>query len=58
MTGLNKFLDKERRRQRQRNHIARDLASSKYHQRVVPDKRKNFIADRFYEEEIESHDQE
>ena len=53
MTGLNKFDEKERRKQRRRNHIARDLALPKYHQRVIPDKRR---ADRFYEEEIEYHD--
>ncbi len=54
MVGLNKFTEKERRKQRrsfQSNHIAHDLHSPKYHQRVVPAKK----ADRFYEEEIEYH---
>lgn len=42
MTGLNKFSDKDRRRQRrsyQRNHIAADLGSPKYRQRVKERKR-------------------
>lgn len=42
MTGLNKFSDKDRRRQRrsfQRNHIAHDLGSPKYHQRIKERKR-------------------
>lgn len=36
MVGLSKYSDKERRQQRRRNHIARDLADRKYHQRIVP----------------------
>lgn len=36
MVGINKYTEKERREQRRRNHIARDLKTSKYHQRVVP----------------------
>lgn len=40
MVGLHKFTDKEKREQRRRNHVARDLATPKYHQRVVPDKRR------------------
>lgn len=43
MTGLNKFSDKDRRRQRLHNYVARDLASPKYHQRVIPDKKRNHI---------------
>lgn len=38
MPGLNKFDSKDKKRQRLRNHIAKDLASSKYRQRVVPGK--------------------
>lgn len=37
--GLNKFSDKDRRRQRLRNHMAKDLASGKYRQRVIDRKR-------------------
>lgn len=37
MVGLNKYDQKERREQRRRNHIKRDL---KYHQRIVPSERK------------------
>lgn len=39
MTGLNKYSEKEKRSQRRRNHIARDLATPKYHQRVMQRKR-------------------
>lgn len=39
MVGLNKFSDKDKRRQRMRNHIARDLRTFKYRPRVVEDKR-------------------
>lgn len=40
MTGINKYSEKERREQRRRNHIARDLWSGKYPQQVVPNQRK------------------
>lgn len=40
MTGLSKYDDKAKREQRRRNHVARDLATDKYHQRVVPDKKR------------------
>lgn len=40
MVGLSKYSDKERRQQRRRNHIARDLADRKYHQRIVPSERR------------------
>ena len=38
--GMNRFPDKERREQRRHNHIARDLRTPKYRQRVVKDKRR------------------
>lgn len=38
--GINKYDQKERRLQRRRNHIARDLAGAKYRQRVVPSGRR------------------
>lgn len=37
--GINKYEGKDRRRQRLRNHIAKDLRTPKYQPRVVPDKR-------------------
>ena len=40
MTGLNKFAEKDKRRQRLRNHIAKDLHSPKYHQRVLEGRRR------------------
>lgn len=40
MTGINKYSEKERREQRRRNHIARDLWSRKYSQQIVPNQRK------------------
>lgn len=54
---MNKFGDKDRRRQRRnfnRNHIARDLESPKYHQRVIERKRTEdeLVADRFHEDEV------
>ncbi len=33
--GINRYEGKDKRRQRRRNHIARDLHKSKYHQRVI-----------------------
>ncbi len=38
MSGLNKYDEKLKREQRRRNHIAKDLASAKYRQRVIPRK--------------------
>lgn len=43
MTGINKYDAKDRRRQRRRNHIARDLGSSKYYQRIVPGRKRKWI---------------
>lgn len=37
--GLNKYEGKDKRRQRLRNHIAKDLRRREFHQRVVPGKR-------------------
>jgi hypothetical protein len=38
MAGLNKYDPKLRREQRRRNHVARDLFSPKYRQRVIPNR--------------------
>lgn len=58
MVGLNKFDEKNKREQRRRNHVARDLATSKYHQRIIPDKKRIDNADgtfyfdeRYYEDD-------
>lgn len=40
MVGLHKFTGKEKREQRRRNHVARDLATPKYRPRVVPDRKR------------------
>lgn len=45
MVGLNKFEVKDKRAQRRRNHIARDLLTPKYHQRIIPDRKKVENAD-------------
>lgn len=57
MVGLNKFDIKKKREQRRRNHVARDLATSKYRQRVVPDKKRLdnedgtfFLSERYYDD--------
>lgn len=54
MTGINKFDGKDKRRQRLRNHVARDLKSDKYFQRVVPDRRRKEMNDNqeYYFEEV------
>ncbi len=44
MVGIGKLEGKDKRRERSRNHIAKDLKTDKYHQRVVPDgRRKKYI---------------
>lgn len=39
MVGVNRFSDKERRKIRRKNHIAKDLHKNKYFQRVIPGKK-------------------
>ena len=39
MTGLNRYTDKEKRKMRRHNHIARDLRTPKFRQRVVQRKK-------------------
>jgi hypothetical protein len=65
VTGLNKFSEKDRRRQRrsfkdvkERNPIAKDLGSAKYRQRTVPNKRRIdnedgsfYFQERYYDED-------
>jgi hypothetical protein len=40
LSGLNKYDDKLKRQERRRNHVAFDLATVKYRQRTIPNKRK------------------
>lgn len=58
MVGLHKFEGKEKREQRRRNHVARDLLTPKYHQRVVPDKKRidnedgtYYLVERYFDED-------
>jgi len=53
MVGWRALDYKERRRQRRRNHIAKDLASGKYRQRVIPMRRRidNDDGSFFFEED-------
>lgn len=59
MVGMSKLSDKEKREQRRRNHVARDLATPKYHQRIIERKRvedeegNRFFADRYHEDEVD-----
>lgn len=59
MVGLAKFDGKDRRRQRRtykRNHIAQDLHSPKYHQRI--ERRKRVEDDGVYYEDDDYEDEE
>lgn len=38
MTSIGRLPDKDRRRERRKNHILKDLRSGKYFQRVIPSK--------------------
>lgn len=49
--GINRYEDKDKQRQRRKNHVARDLAKSKYHQRVVKPKRQEPPEIDLYDEE-------
>lgn len=54
MTGLNKYEDKDKRRARRRNFIAKDLRKSEFKQQVIPDRRRKVAGDHedefFFEE--------
>lgn len=51
MGSVNRLPDKEKRRARRRNHIARDLHKTKYFQRVMPSKKKEYDEDFWLEQE-------
>lgn len=60
MTGLNKFDEKTKREQRRRNHVARDLMTPKYHQRIIPSRKRTdnddgtyYIDERYFEDNDE-----
>lgn len=61
MTGLKKFDGKERRKQRRNNHIAKDLMSPKYRQRIVEKKRVEdefgnyYLQDRYLEDDDDDY---
>lgn len=40
MTGIDRYVDKDRLRARRKNHIAKDLRTPKYGQRVVQTRHK------------------
>jgi len=46
--GLNRYEGKDKRRQRMKNHIAKDLFGPKYRQRIVPDRKKTYNEDESY----------
>jgi hypothetical protein len=54
MSGMNRYEGKDRRRERMRNHIAKDLRQGpKYAQRIVPSKRRRDENDDYYQQEYE-----
>lgn len=52
ITTMTNEEEREKRRKRIRNHIAKDLHSPKYHQRKLPKKRKGNRHDRQTDEDI------
>jgi hypothetical protein len=43
--NIHRLPEKDRRKERRRNHVAHDLGSRKYQQRVIPNKKKNSFDD-------------
>lgn len=54
MAGINRYEGKDRRRQRLRNHIAKDLRSPKYAPRVIPGRK---LSEEPYEEYEDDNDE-
>ena len=52
MSGLNSYEQKQRRAQRRRNHIAKDLYTPKYGPRIRESKRQHLL-DEIYDRELE-----
>jgi hypothetical protein len=51
VTGMRAFTGKQRREQRRRNHIAKDLATPKYKQRRVENKKRKPRIEKTLEED-------
>ncbi len=50
--GLNKYEGKDKRRQRMKNHVAKDLKTgTKYHQRIIPARKKKYILHPYTEDQ-------
>ena len=58
MPGINKYEGKDRRRERIRNHIAKDLRTPKYGQQVIPAGRKYDETEDYFQIEYEGNDYE
>lgn len=52
MSGMNHYSEKQRKAQRRRNHIAKDLGSAKYRNRIRESNRQHMI-DELHREEME-----
>lgn len=52
MSGMNHYDEKQRKAQRRRNHIAKDLADTKYRNRIRDSNRQHLI-DEVHREEVE-----
>lgn len=50
--GMSAFNDKDRRRERRRNHFAKDLRTPKNKQRVIPNKRKKWEDDDYFDSDF------
>lgn len=52
MSGLNHYSEKQRKEIRRKNHVAKDLASTKYRNRIRESNRRTLI-DQIHREEID-----
>lgn len=52
---MDRYDRKEKRKMRIRNHIARDLASPKYRQKVKQDKRKKTKSDEEWKQDVNDY---
>lgn len=53
--GIRFYVPKDRRRIRRQNHIARDLRTPKYHQRVIDKKEEEEVKYWDYEDDFEPY---
>ena len=49
MGGMNRYEEKHRRKIRRRNHIYKDLATPKYRQSKIPNKKKDHLKNEGYD---------